>query len=68
VFSYTSVATPEITTAYDIAYNDKNERYLPAIAHVEDATLVNKYGLNVKSILAYGVVDELEQFIMGNAI
>ena len=54
VFTYSGVALKAIHTAVHVQYVDKYDGYRTKTEYVEDSAAVKRYGLNIKSVTAFG--------------
>ncbi|RLB95088.1 MAG: hypothetical protein DRH76_08555, partial [Deltaproteobacteria bacterium] len=64
IFTYTSTNISERITSINVTFNDRNDRYLPRtisepLSDDERGTdLINRYGFNLKDVVAFGTVTE----------
>lgn len=57
-FVYKGSALDERPTSFNVTFQDRKDRFLPRITTVEDQALINKYGLNIADIAAFGCTTE----------
>lgn len=65
VFEYASTSLQMRHPVVQVTFNEKAERYLPSTISVEDTDGINRYGYNVKEIVAYGATTSGQARRMG---
>jgi predicted phage tail protein len=65
VFSYSGSSLKTRSTSIRVRYSDPDNFYKPNIVVVEDASLISKYGYQVKEVLAFGCTSKYQAKRMG---
>ena len=65
VFSYSGSSLKTRSTSIRVRYSDPENFYKPNIVVVEDASLISKYGYQVKEVLAFGCTSKYQAKRMG---
>ena len=64
-FSYSGSSLKTRSTSIQITYNDPDNFYKPNVVVVEDYDLIEKYGYNIKQIVAFGCASKYQAQRMG---
>tara|TARA_R100001086_G_scaffold207974_1_gene123781 strand:- start:595 stop:2991 length:2397 start_codon:yes stop_codon:yes gene_type:complete len=65
VFSYSGSSLKTRSTSIWVSYNDPQNFYKPNVVVVEDYDLIEKYGYNIKEIVAFGCSSKYQAQRMG---
>tara|TARA_R100001086_G_scaffold44335_1_gene19603 strand:+ start:4799 stop:7171 length:2373 start_codon:yes stop_codon:yes gene_type:complete len=65
VFSYSGSSLKTRSTSIQVTYNDPDNFYKPNVVVVEDYELIEKYGYNIKQIVAFGCSSKYQAQRMG---
>ena len=64
-FSYSGSSLKTRSTSIQVSYNDPDNFYKPNVVVVEDYDLIEKYGYNIKQIVAFGCSSKYQAQRMG---
>jgi len=64
-FSYSGSSLKTRSTSIQVTYNDPDNFYKPNVVVVEDYDLIEKYGYNIKQIVAFGCSSKYQAQRMG---
>lgn len=67
-FVYGSTSMKQVITAIHIRYADKEDGYRPKTEYVSDDAAVQRYGLNIKSVEAFGCTSRTQALRVGQWI
>ena len=65
IFSYSGSSLKTRSTSIQVSYNDPDNFYKPNVVIVEDYDLIQKYGYNIKQIVAFGCSSKYQAQRMG---
>ena len=65
VFSYSGSSLKTRSSSIHVSYNDPDNFYKPNVVVVEDYDLIEKYGYNIKQIVAFGCSSKYQAQRMG---
>ena len=65
IFSYSGSSLKTRSTSIQVSYNDPENFYKPNVVVVEDYDLIEKYGYNIKQIVAFGCSSKYQAQRMG---